>query len=73
MKPYKGEFSVYSATASLTSASPPLPRFNSSTSSLVVYLRRNLRHDPYQHSVTGRVESCLTILQILPMLLGMLH
>ena len=41
-KPYKGDSSVYAATASLRSATPPFPVFRSSTSSLVVYLRRSL-------------------------------
>jgi hypothetical protein len=41
-RPYKGDFSSYCCITLLTSCTPPVPFFNSSTVSRLAYLSRNL-------------------------------
>jgi hypothetical protein len=52
IKPYKGDGSVYLATASRTSDTPPVPRASRSTSSLEAYLSRNLMDEQLAHEGT---------------------
>jgi hypothetical protein len=49
-KPYSGDFSSYCAMLLRISTMPPLPRPNSSTSSRLAYLSRNLFRTHGQHS-----------------------